>query len=173
MVTRWLTRSCKTALWSCTAAIAFAGGAHADETAELKAQLAAQQQQIEQLRKLIEQNTVRPATAEAPAAAAPETPAAPAPLDAAEVQKIVANYLQDHPGAGMPPSVQTGFETGKGFVIRSTNDPTYVKWQDDSKIPFELRIRGRIQSTYDYYKVTDSHNHLTGLDTGNNTSGDF
>src|SRR5262249_12496607 len=48
------------------------------------------------------------------------------------------------------------------------------KWEDElSKIPFELRIRGRLQLDYYGYFPTDSRNHLTGLDTLNNTSPDF
>src|SRR5262249_55450142 len=63
----------------------------------------------------------------------------------------------------MPPSVQTGAYPGQGFVIRSAPDPKYVKWEDDCKIPFELRIRGRIQLDYYGYKVTDRVNHVTNL----------
>ncbi len=161
----------KRLLWSCAAVLAAAGAGRGDEMADLKAQVAAQQKQIEELRKLVERNAVRPAAAETDK---PEKADKPAAKDGEkEVQKIVESYLKDHPGAGMPPGVQTGWETGRGFVIRSPNDPDYVKWEDDSRIPFELRIRGRIQSVYDFYKVTDSRNHLTGVDTGNNTSGDF
>lgn len=156
----WLSGLRKHVLCSCAALLAVAGVSRADETADLKAQLAAQQKQIEELRKLIEQGGVRPAAATEPAA--PK-------VDDKEVQKIVEGYLKEHPGAGMPPSVQTGFESGRGFVIRSANDPKYVKWDDDCKIPFELRIRGRIQSLYEFYKVTDTQNHFTGLRSGNPT----
>jgi hypothetical protein len=62
----------------------------------------------------------------------------------------------------MPPSVQTGFFTGQGFVIRSAANPDYVQWDDESKIPFELRIRGRLQIGAYGYKVTDDENHQTG-----------
>jgi hypothetical protein len=167
MVPKWVTVSCKRALWSTTAALALAGAAHADEAADLKAQLAEQQKQIEELRKLVEQNTVQ-ASATFPAAAAPV-----ASVSEADVQRIVAGYLNDHPGAGMPPGVQLGYEGGKGFVIRSPNDPSYVQWPDQSRIPYELRIRGRFQFAYYNYQPTDSRNHLTGVDTGNNTSGTF
>ena len=63
----------------------------------------------------------------------------------------------------MPSSVQTGFFNGQGFVIRSVDDLSYVKWDDQSRIPFELRIRGRGQFDYYNYKVTDTFNHLTGV----------
>src|SRR5262249_2152240 len=79
----------------------------------------------------------------------------------------------DHPGAGMPPGVQTGWSASTGFAIRSTSDPKYVNWNEVGKIPFELRIHGRIQADWYWYKPTDSRNHLTRADTGNNTSPDF
>lgn len=93
----------------------------------------------------------------------------PAP-DENAVKKIVGDYLRDNPGAGMPPGVQTGYNAAPltprispgGFVIRSAPNPSYVKWQDDCRIPFELRIRGRLQAAYEYYKSTDNQNHLTG-----------
>jgi hypothetical protein len=82
---------------------------------------------------------------------------------AATAQPGIEQYLKDNPGAGMPPGVQTGFEAGRGFFIRSPPNPPYIKWQDDApRIPFELRIRGRVQADYYFYKVTDNQNHLTG-----------
>ncbi|HWG42406.1 MAG TPA: hypothetical protein VN688_06425 [Gemmataceae bacterium] len=82
---------------------------------------------------------------------------------AAPAQQSIEQYLKDNPGAGMPPGVQTGFEAGRGFFIRSPPNPPYVKWQDDAaRIPFEMRLRGRIQTDYYFYKVTDNYNHLTG-----------
>jgi hypothetical protein len=82
-------------------------------------------------------------------------------IDDAAVKKIVSDYLKENPGAGMPSGVQTGYLLGQGFTIRSTPDPNYVKWDDDSRIPFELRFRGRIQLDYYRYKVTDTANHVT------------
>jgi hypothetical protein len=79
------------------------------------------------------------------------------------VKKIVGDYLKDNPGAGMPSGVQLGYTNGQGFTIRSTPDPSYKNWEgEESKIPFELRIRGRIQADYYGYKVTDDANHETG-----------
>ena len=101
---------------------------------------------------------VQPAAADAPK------------LDDAAVKKIVSDYLKDNPGAGMPPSVQTGYSTSTGFAIRSSNDPQYIKWEDDCKIPFELRIRGRIQADYYGYKVTDKINHLNNTQNLVNTT---
>ena len=147
--------------------LAAAGAGRADDQAALKAQLESQQRQIEELKRMVERNNnIQPVQAADGDKDKPK-------IDEKEVQKIVDGYLKDHPGAGMPPSVQTGFETANGFVIRSAPNPSYVKWEDESKIPFELRIRGRIQADYYGYKVTDSRNHLTGVDTFNNTSPDY
>ena len=54
--------------------------------------------------------------------------------------------------------------------MRSAPDPKWTNWDDQSKIPFELRIRGRLQADYYYYKVDDRTNHQTGLaaNGGNN-----
>src|SRR5207302_3845742 len=93
-----------------------------------------------------------------------------AAVDANAVKKIVADYLHENPGAGMPPSVQTGYSPTTGFVIRSAPNPTYVNWNDDCKIPFELRVRGRLQLTYDNYKVTDRVNHLTNVPATQNAN---
>jgi hypothetical protein len=97
---------------------------------------------------------------------------APAGLDEKAVNNLIDAYLKDHPGAGMPSGVQQAY-TGNGFEWRSTQNPTYANWEDQSKIPFTLRIRGRIQADYYFYKVADTANHQTGLDTGANTAGDF
>ncbi|HEY7158625.1 MAG TPA: hypothetical protein VH575_32070 [Gemmataceae bacterium] len=87
----------------------------------------------------------------------------PTPLpDRTALEKIIDNFLKERPGVGMPNGVQTGFEAGQGFYIRSAPNPTYSNWQDQSRIPFELRIRGRVQLNYNFYKPTDNLNHLTG-----------
>jgi hypothetical protein len=174
MFKHWLRELRSHLAWSC-AALAIAAGTtgvcraqdvNAQNAAALQAQIAAQQQQIEELKRMMQSGAVHPAAADAAGAGDVK-------LDENAVKKIVGDYLKDNPGVGMPPSVQTGFESGKGFVIRSTNDPNYIKWQDDCKIPFELRIRGRIQNVYDYYKVTDTQNHLTGVNTSGATAPDF
>jgi hypothetical protein len=132
-----------------------------EEQSELRSLLEQQQKQIDELqRQLDAQKAQRAAQAGQPAA----DPVVPA-IDEGAVRKIVADYLKDNPGAGMPPSVQTGYETGRGFAIRSAPNPDYVKWDDDCKIPFELRFRGRLQLEYHFYKVTDTLNHLTGQKT--------
>ncbi|OYV89087.1 MAG: hypothetical protein B7Z73_07270 [Planctomycetia bacterium 21-64-5] len=79
-----------------------------------------------------------------------------------QVKKVVDDYLEQNPGVGMPPGVQTGFGAGQGFYIRSPPNPPYVKWEDQSRIPFELRVRGRVQLDYYDYNVNDNLNHLTG-----------
>lgn len=106
--------------------------------------------------------------------AAPAAPANPTAIDDNPIKRIVADYLQQNPGAGMPPGVQTGYSYDTGFAIRSPNNPSYMKWGDESRIPFELRIRGRIQDDYYFYKVTDNFDHLRErltYPTANNPTG--
>jgi hypothetical protein len=143
---------------SCVVVLASAGVSLAGENdADLRALIEQQGKQIEELKQQVQSQ------------AAPGAPA----LDDQAVKRIVADFLKDNPGAGMPPSVQTGYSTATGFTIRSYNNPPYVAWQDDCKIPFELRIRGRLQLDYYFYKVTDSVNHQLGIDQKHNTSPDF
>jgi hypothetical protein len=118
------------------------------------------------LKALIEQNAKQIGELQHQIDARDAAPAPPADrgrvvIDERAVQNIVADYLSANPGAGMPPSVQVGYFGGQGFVIRSA-PAKYIPWDDESKIPFELNIRGRIQIAYYGYKVTDSLNHLTG-----------
>jgi hypothetical protein len=82
--------------------------------------------------------------------------------DTSSIATAIDNFLKANPGIGMPPSVQTGYSSERGFFVRSAPNPPYVQWQDQSRIPFELRIRGRVQLDYYFYKVTDNLNHLTG-----------
>jgi hypothetical protein len=123
-----------------------------DSTAELRALIDAQNRKIEALQQQVQAARVQPA-------AATDTK----PLDADSVKKIVGDYLKDNPGAGMPSGVQTGYDPAAGFTIRSAPAPKYANWNDESKIPFEIRFRGRIQLDYYFYKVTDNLNHLTAL----------
>jgi hypothetical protein len=163
MARNWLRPLRRSLTLAFAALLASAGAGRADEQADLKARIEAQQKQIEELKHMIQSGLIRQAA-----------DADPAPkMDEKAVQKIVETYLTDHPGAGMPPSVQTGWSAATGFAIRSAPDPKYVQWNDASRIPFELRIRGRIQADWYWYKPTDSRNHLTGADTFNNTSPDF
>jgi hypothetical protein len=171
MVRHWLKPLRQYLLWCCAALLATAGATRAgDDTAELRALLQEQQKQIEELKKQIQSGGVRPA-------ADKDGDKLPTVIEEDSIRKIVAAYLKDNPGAGMPPSVQTGYSTSTGFAIRSVNDPAYVKWEDDlGKVPFELRIKGRIQADYYRYKVTDTLNHQTGLNanaTGDNSAPDF
>jgi hypothetical protein len=130
---------------------------------DLRALIEKQNKQIQELqRRLDNMQQQQPAPAPGAAPAGSSAPADPAKVDDAAVKKIVADYLKDNPGAGMPPSVQTGYTWGQGFVIRSAPDPKYVKWDDDCRVPFEIRFRGRIQLDYYRYKVTDQTNFLTG-----------
>ncbi len=134
-----------------------------NDTAELKKLLEAQARQIEALNQQID------AASSAAAGGAKNNPNLYSPqkviIDDASIRKIVAEYLQENPGVGMPPSVQVGYGLGggPGFTIRSAPNPSYASWQDESKIPFELRIRGRVQMDYYFYKVADNLNHQTGF----------
>lgn len=132
--------------------------------AELRALLEQQSKQIEELKQRLDAVTQNAGGKEGDAQ--PAAPAVPTKVEIEEgaLRKIVSDYLKDNPGAGMPSSVQTGYNFGQGFSIRSAPNPKYVKWDDEcSKIPFELRIRGRIQVDYYGYKVTDNLNHQTGI----------
>jgi hypothetical protein len=117
------------------------------QTQDLRAVFEAQRKELAALKEEIDKQ------------AAPKPP--PAEVTEDSVKKIVASYLKDHPGAGMPASVQTGYKWGQGFSIASTPDPKYDNWDDDSKIPFELRFKGRIMLSYMDYKITNTTNHLT------------
>ena len=144
--------------------LAMAGVSGADDdTAELRRLVEEQGRQIEELKRQIQaQGAARSA-----AAAAPNAPAKP---DDEAVKKIIADYLKDKPGAGMPSGVQTGYSWGQGFVIRSAPNPAYVNWEDECKIPFELRFRGRAMLAYQGYFVTDKVNHQTNVPSVQNAN---
>ena len=157
--------------WWLAAAVflTLAGVGRADDAAELRTLIEQQRQRLEQQRRQLEQlkkdlGRLEEQAGDPPApgdGAAGGTSAAAAP-DPDAVKKVVGDYLKANPGAGVPPGVQAGFFNGQGFVIRSAPDPSYVPWDDESKIPFELRIRGRIMLGYYGYFVTDDANHETG-----------
>ncbi|MBI1915572.1 MAG: hypothetical protein HYS12_12690 [Planctomycetes bacterium] len=159
--------------------LTFTGAGRADDLSDLKVRLETQEKQIQELRKLLEETrkatqgddlvTTDPQTSAGATTAPKKDDKKP---DESAVNAIVEKYLRDHPGAGMPSGVQTGFEDGNGFVIRSNRNPSYTNWSDDGKIPFELQIHGRLQNDYYGYKVTDTRNHFTNFDTGRNTVGD-
>ena len=175
MVRNWLSELRKSLVWSCTALVGAAGVSRAQNPLpaeptpaapasaaapdNLKAQVQAQQKKIEELENLIRSGQLRPAGAEAVDPKDGDAP--PKPLTDADVKKIVEGYLKENPGAGVPSGVSTGLDVNKGFYIRSTPDPKWDDWDDQSKIPFELRIRGRVQLDYYFFDPTDSFNHLT------------
>ena len=173
--------------WACLGVLASAGSGHADEIADLKARLEAQQKQIQELKQMLQgtwsvmQSQPLPPTVAGgvaqpgPGQAAPPGAFGARPLDETAVNGIVEKYLKDHPGSDLPAGNQFGYEPGNGFVIRSGrgNDAgLYQNWSDQSRVPFEMQIHGRVQSDYYGYKVTDTRNHFTGVDTGSNTAGD-
>lgn len=159
MLPKWLHSMRRYLLWTGAVLIATAGVSRAgDNDAELRALIEAQGKQIQELRQKLESQNVQRTAADDKADTAPK-------MDENAVKNIVGQYLKDNPGAGMPASVQTGYSSSPGaggFAIRSVDDPRYVKWEDECKIPFELRIRGRLQFDYYNYKVTDSLNHESG-----------
>jgi hypothetical protein len=170
MFGNWLAGFRKYAILTTAALLASAGlGRAGDDEAELRRLVEQQGKQIQELKKQLEAINAQTAAPADGKADAPKKDDGKPRLDEDAVKKIIAQYLQDNPGAGMPPSVQTGFQTGSGFVIRSAPNPTYVPWADESRIPFELRIRGRVQLDYYNYKTTDDTNHFTGrtLQTAN------
>src|SRR5262249_20964260 len=107
-----------------------------DPPADLRSVIVQQGKEIEELQKQLDAKLA----ARAGGAADPAQPQ----VDATAVQKIVADYLHENPGAGMPSSVQSGYSLGNGFFVRSAPNPNYVRWDDECKIPFELRVRGRL-----------------------------
>jgi hypothetical protein len=144
-----------------------AGGRAGDGESDVQTLLQQQAQKLREQRSELEELQRRldqfAANRQADSPGAMPSAAVPGDLpDPDAVKKIVAAYLKDNPGAGMPPSVQTGFFTGQGFVIRSAPNREYVKWDDESGIPFELQLHGRVQIPYIFYKVTDDANHQTG-----------
>jgi hypothetical protein len=153
----WLSRLRKYALGTCVALAFGAGVCHAADNDELRALLEKQQQEIQELKQKLDGQAVM---ADGDKDAPKDT--GRVVIDPASINKIIADYLKDNPGAGMPPGVQTGYSTATGFAIRSTNNPPYVNWQDESKIPFELRIRGRLQIPFYFYKVEDTFDHQRG-----------
>jgi hypothetical protein len=160
MVWNWLRDLRKYLVLSGAAVLAAAGVSRAadpGDAADLKAKVDEQQRRIDQLEAMIRSGALRPASADAD-----DKKEAPKSLSEADVKKILGDYLKENPGVGMPSGVQVGLESNRGFVIRSAPDPKYVNWEDGSKIPFELRIRGRLQIPYYFYQPTDTINHQTG-----------
>jgi hypothetical protein len=166
----WLQDLRKCLVWSCAVLVATAGITRADDTSDLKKLLEEQQKQIKELKeaadKLKKDAEDRKLKDEAEKQYKACNPL-PCKDPNEDINKIIESYFIDHPGAGVPSGVQAGFKWGQGFVISSTQDPSYSNWSETGKIPFELRIRGRIQLPWYYYKVTDTVNHQTGLHSGN------
>jgi hypothetical protein len=154
MLGNWLKRRLQLALGVGVALWMTAGVGRAQNSdADLRALVEQQNKQIQELKHRLD------AVGTAPVTQAQATDPGKPNLDETAVKKIVGDYLKENPGAGMPPSVQTGYTPAGGFFVRSTPDPTYVKWDDECRIPFELRIRGRVQLDYYNYKVTSLINH--------------
>ncbi len=95
--------------------------------------------------------------------AARKAAADPTKIPGPTVRQIIADYLGDNPGAGMPSGVQTGYAVDEGFYLRSTSSPRFPRSDGKCAVPFRIGVRGGINFGYSYYKVTDDQNHLTGL----------
>jgi hypothetical protein len=161
MLQDWLKGWRKYLAGSCAALLVSAGVSRAqDNDADLRALIQEQGRQIQELKKKLDTQQAQEVADKKKQQNDKDQ------LDKDAVKKIVASYLKDNPGAGMPSSVQSGYKMGQGFFIASTPDPKFNNWDDDCKIPFELRFRGRIQLDYYGYKVTDKVNHVTNLTPG-------
>lgn len=138
-------------------------GRAAENLDDLKARIEQGNKEIEELNRRLEARQRAAAARSGPNGAGEGQPLpAKIEIEEAALKKIVADYLRANPGVGMPSSVQTGYFPGAGFAIRSAPAPQYVKWDDECKIPFELRFKARLNLDYDFYKVTDNLNHQTG-----------
>jgi hypothetical protein len=127
-----------------------------DSTEELRRLIQEQGKQIQELKQQLEVTRIQTASQ----TEAVQSGTDKAKIDDAAVKKIVSEYLKENPGAGMPPSVRSGYQSGQGFLIRSAPDLKFVKWDDECRIRFELQFRGRIQLDYYRYKTTDLTNHI-------------
>lgn len=166
----WLKGLRKYAIGTCVALAFSANVARAaDDDADLRKMIEAQAKQIEELKHRLDAG----ATEAAEQGAEPKAANPKYVIDDASIKRIVSDYLKENPGSGMPSGVQTGYYSGQGFRISSAPNPAYSNWDDESRIPFDLRLRGRIQIPYYFYKVTDKRNHLTGARLANNAAGDF
>jgi hypothetical protein len=153
MFMEWLQGWRKYLTASCAALLVTAGAGRAEDP-DLRRLIEEQGKQIQALKQQLEAQKT-------PVAADGQAQAAQPQLNEAAVKQIIAGYLKDNPGAGVPSGVQTGYKYGTGFSIASPPNPKYNNWDDDCRIPFELRFRGRIQLDYYGYKVTDRTNHQT------------
>src|SRR5262245_36994050 len=86
--------------------LTFAGAGRADDLSDMKNRLEAQEKQIQELRKLLEETrrgddlvTTDPQTSAGAVAPGKKDEKK---LDEAGVNAIVEKYLRDHPGSGMP-----------------------------------------------------------------------
>src|SRR5437660_1282263 len=136
MIRSWLKGWRKFLVGSCAAVLVSAGTSRAqDKDADLRAQLAEQARQIQELKAMIQARQTQPVALDAKDGAKPLTEDA--------VRGIVAGYLQANPGAGAETGVHAGYKWGQGFFIKDSVAPSGpAEWADDCKIPFELRFKG-------------------------------
>jgi hypothetical protein len=192
----WLSNLRRELIASC-AALAVATGttgyvkaqnaAAPNDTTTLQLQLEAQQRQIDELKRLIQnsaaqptvQPTTQPATQPAGQPAAQQSLintttteeqgdpyAAPGPVNADQPGSVSGTTPAKTDG-----SFKVGYDLTKGFYFNAALLPDFPM-TEGNKYPFELRIRGRIQADYIGYKVTDSRNHQTNVQTAVNDAPD-
>jgi hypothetical protein len=174
---RWLRRVPRSLLLSGVGLLACAGGLRAQDPGDFKARIDAQDREIQALKAKLQ--ALQPV-------AAPGANLTPLhwTVDGTSGQPGPENGNPPTPGgdpgtgttavtekSGSGLSFDAGYDPSKGFFLDALRDPDYPKTAS-GKFPFELAVRGRIQSDYYNYKVTDSKNHLTGIDTGANTAPD-
>ncbi len=148
---------------ACAAALLMARPARAEDAdlREIKERLDRLEKENEYLRKVLEKGLLRVSVEEPPAAAKDEQ------ANQKKLEDAISAYLKEHPGVGTPKGVQMGYTYGNGFSIRSVPNPKWVNWDDEmSQLPFELRIRGRLQAAYYHYNPTDNFNHQTNQEFG-------
>ncbi len=188
----WLSNLRKELIASC-AALAIATGttgyvkaqnaAPPTDTTSLQLQLEAQQRQIDELKRLIQNSAAQPAV----------QPTAQPAGQAADQQSLInttTTQVQGDPYAAPGPvnsdqpggaggdgpaktdgSFKLGYDLTKGMYFNAALLPDFPITKE-GLYPFELRIRGRIQADYYGYKVTDSKNHLTNVETPVNDQAD-
>jgi hypothetical protein len=79
------------------------------------------------------------------------------------IDAALARFEEEDKKRLLPMGVQMGYLMNNGFYIRSVPDPKFSNWEGKEKIPFELRIRGRLQLDYYNFQDSDRTNHQQNL----------
>ncbi len=144
----------------------------------LQTQLATQQREIDDLKRML-QTRIEPAAPTGIPKSWPALGVQPV-ANADQPPEVLPNppgtgteVLPNPPGTGMvgpgqpgksePPKFNGGYDPARGFFLDANYDPG-LPFADNGALPFELRIRGRIQADYYGYDVRDDFNHLTHVE---------